>query len=78
MNENNRFRIEYKLLTLQEIYGQKVADNYLNYLIGIPPQYWVDADLNFYWDGDKIFSEPNFPIYKFVIRCSMLVYELFS
>lgn len=62
MSCQNSFHVEYKLLNIQEIYGKHVS---LNYRPNIPPQYFVDADIDFYFDGNKFFSQKSFSIFKF-------------
>ena len=64
MSLKNRFEIKYRLLTLQEIYSQDVS---LDYYLGMPPEYFVDAEIDFYLDEKKFFSDNSFCIYKFVL-----------
>ena len=64
MSCQNSFHVEYKLLNIQEIYGKHVS---LNYRPNIPPQYFVDADINFCFRGNKFFSEKSFSIFKFAL-----------
>ena len=64
MSWQNSFYIEYKLLNIQEIYGKHVS---LNYRPNIPPQYFVDADIDFYFDGNNFFSQKSFSIFKFAL-----------
>ncbi|MEM7592697.1 MAG: hypothetical protein AAF383_14450 [Cyanobacteria bacterium P01_A01_bin.83] len=70
----DRFKIEYRLLSLQETYGQDVLSDYH---LGMPPEYFVDAEIDFYYDEKKFFSDDSFCIYKFVKDASFWFNELF-
>ena len=74
MGLKNLFEIKYRLLTLQEIYSQDVSQE--NYL-GIPPEYFINAEIVFYLDGNEFFSDDSFCIYKFVLDASYWFRELF-
>ena len=61
------FRIEYRLLSIQEVYTQQVSPDYYP---DLPPEYFVDAEIDFYLDGNKFFSDDSFSILKFVLDAS--------
>ena len=61
------FRIEYRLLSIQEVYTQQVSPDYYP---NLPPEYFVDAEIDFYLDGNKFFSDDSFSILKFVLDAS--------
>ena len=67
MSAKNLFRIEYQLLSLKDTYGEWVSSDYH---LGIPPEYWVDGNIDFYFDENKFFSEQSFSIFKFVLDAS--------
>ncbi|MEM7557263.1 MAG: hypothetical protein AAF378_24885 [Cyanobacteria bacterium P01_A01_bin.84] len=74
MSLKNRFEIKYRLLTLQETCSQDVS---LDYYLGMPPEYFVDAEIDFYLNGKKFFSDNSFCKYKFVLDTSFWFKELF-
>ena len=74
MSLKNLFEIKYRLLTIQETYGRNVSPNYY---LGMPPEYFIDAEIDFYLDGKKFFSDNSFCIYKFVLDTSYWFRELF-
>ena len=67
MSAIDLFRIEYRLLSIQEVYGQQVP---LDYHPNIPPEYFVDAEIDFYLNENKFFSDNGFSISKFVLDAS--------
>ena len=67
MSVKNSFRIEYQLLSLKDTYAEWVSSDYY---LGIPPEYWVDGNVDFYSNGNKFFSEQSFSIFKFILDAS--------
>lgn len=67
MSARDLFQIEYRLLSLQEVYGQNVSPDYYS---DIPPEYWVGANVNFYLNDNCFFAEEGFSIFKFVLDAS--------
>lgn len=67
MGARDLFRIEYRLLSIQEIYGKHLSPDYHP---NIPPEYFVDAKIDFYLNGNKFFSDDGFSILKFVLDAS--------
>ena len=42
----------------------------LDYPLNIPPEYFVDAEIDFHLNGNKFFSDESFSIFKFVLDAS--------
>lgn len=67
MSSSDLFRIEYELLSIRDVYGKQVASDYHP---SIPLEYFVDANISFYLNGNKFFSDESFSIFKFVLDAS--------
>ena len=67
MSTRDLFSIEYKLLSIQDIYGKQVAPNYRP---DLPPEYFIDANISFYLNDSRFFADESFSIFKFVVDAS--------